>query len=312
MTGLCAVDLSLLELARAVEKTGYRFTTITPESHRRVNARPGNERARDLRGVFGWSRAFDPGLLPSGMFDLMREAEALVAQGDAWRSRFRLSTIGGMPFLHSAFPTEDADAVFFGPDTYRFVAAIEQALAGGDVPVWHRAAEIGCGSGAAGILVARQNPEAAVVLTDINLAALRLARINAALAKTAKVEVREANLLDDIEGDFDLIVANPPYLLDPAKRLYRHGGGARGEGLSLAIVDTAIARLAPGGTLLLYTGTAIVGGADPFHDAVAARLADGTHRWRYREIDPDVFGEELAHSDADRIAAVFLTLRKAK
>ena len=312
MVGLSAVDLSLLELARGVEKTGYRFTTITPESHRRVNARPGNEMARDLGGVFGWSRCFDPSVLPPGLFDLMREADALVAAGQAWRSRFRLSTIDEFLFLHSAFPTEAADAVFFGPDTYRFVTAVRQALASGAVAPWRRAADIGCGSGAAGIMLARANPEAQLVLTDINPGALRLSRINAALAKAANVELREGSLLDEVDGDFDLIVANPPYLLDPGKRLYRHGGGARGEGLSLAILDTALARLAPNGTLLLYTGSAIVGGFDPFRAAIAERLAGSAHAWRYREIDPDVFGEELALLDADRIAAVFLTLRKAK
>lgn len=312
MAGLSAVDFSLLELARAVEKTGYRFKTITPESHRRVNARLGNEPARDLRGIFGWSRAFDPAILPEDLFALMQAADAAAAERELWRSRVRFSTIDNLLFLHSAFPTDTADAVFFGPDTYRFVTAIREELIRGTLSAWHRAADIGCGSGAAGILLARENPPGSVVLTDINPAALRLARINAALARASNVKVCEANLLDGVDDDFDLIVSNPPYLLDAAKRVYRHGGGARGEGLSLAIIDAALTRLAPGGTLLLYTGAAIVGGVDPFRAAIAARLAGTAHCWRYREIDPDVFGEELAHLDADRIAAVFLTLKKAK
>jgi methylase of polypeptide subunit release factors len=311
MAVLSPVDLSLLELVRAVEKTGYHFITTTPESHRRVNARSGHEEAHDLRGVFGWSRRFDSSLLPPGLFDLLHAADAVVADKGLWRSRYRISTIDDRLFLHSAFPTEDADAVFFGPDTYRFVVALEQAERAGAPVAWRRAADIGCGSGAAGILLARAQPEANVVMTDINPAALRLSAINAAAARTTNVDVRHASLLDGIDGDFDLIVANPPYLLDPAKRLYRHGGGVRGEGLSLAILDTALARLASGGRLMLYTGVAIVNGVDPFREDVVARLQGSAHAWRYREIDPDVFGEELAHSDADRIAAVFLTLTKA-
>jgi methylase of polypeptide subunit release factors len=310
MVGLSLVDLSLVELVRLVGKTGYRFTTVTPETHRRVNARFGGAPARDLRDVFGWSRRFDPAILPPGLFDLARAAEAFVADGEGWRSRYRISTLGDFCFLHSAFPTEDADAVFFGPDTYRFIAALEQDV--GAVAGWRRAADIGCGSGAAGIFLAGIAPDASTVLTDINPAALKLSAINAASARAANVDIRVSSLLDDVDGAFDLIVANPPYLLDPGKRLYRHGGGARGEGLSLAIVDAALARLAPGGTLMLYTGVAIVDGIDPFRDSVAARLRDSVHTWRYREIDPDVFGEELAHLDADRIAAVFLTLTKAK
>jgi methylase of polypeptide subunit release factors len=301
-----------LELVRAIEKAGYSFMTITPESHRIVNGRPGNELARDLRGIFGWSRRFDPAVLPPGLFDLVREGDALVQSDAAWRSRFRISTIGKLLFLHSAFPTDRTNAVFLGPDTYRFIAAMEQALTTIDMQRWRRAADIGCGSGAAGIVLSRVNPSATVVMTDINPAALRLSAINAALAQASNVELYVADLLDGVPGAFDLIVANPPYLLDPEKRVYRHGGGARGEGLSLAIVDTALARLAPGGSLLLYTGVAIVEGIDIFREAVGARLCGGAHAWRYREIDPDVFGEELAHSDADRIAAVFLTLTKAK
>jgi methylase of polypeptide subunit release factors len=312
MVGLSAVDLILLEVARAVEKTGYNFTTITPESHRRVNARFGDQPARDLRDIFGWSRRFDPAILPEGLFPLLQAADAIVAEGELWRSRIRLSTLDDALFVHSAFPTQAPDAVFFGPDTYRFIAAVRQAIDSGNAARWRRAADIGCGSGAAGIVLARMNPGASVVLGDINPTALRFSRINAALATAPNAEIREADLLNGVAGEFDLIVANPPYLVDPQKRLYRHGGGARGEGLSLAIIDAALARLAPGGMLMLYTGAAIVSGVDPLREAAAARFAGSAHSWRYREIDPDVFGKELAHLDADRIAAVFLTLKKAK
>jgi len=119
--------------------------------------------------------------------------------------------------------------------------------------------------------------------------------------------------LTGTDGSFDLIVANPPYLVDAAERAYRHGGGPLGAGLSLRILDAAMDRLAPGGTLLLYTGTAVVDGLDRFHQAAANRLAGAGTTWTYREIDPDVFGEELeggAYSVADRIAAVLLTLTR--
>lgn len=304
-------DAGLLRLAAAVRDTGYRFVTPTPATIARVNARPGAEWARGLRDVFGWSRPFRPGLVPAEIEALMREAGVLAAHPGGGRSLVRISSLGNALFLHSAYPTIAADAVFFGPDTYRFASAILAHRPEGAVC---RAVDIGCGAGPGAVLVAQLHPGAEVWGADISPAALRLTRANAALAGV-RVQAVESNLLGGIDGAFDLIVANPPYLVDPGARIYRHGGGPLGAGLSLAILDTALERLAPGGTLLLYTGAAVVNGSDPFHDAAKARLAGAEASWTYREIDPDVFGEELeadAYAEADRIAAVLLTVTKGR
>ncbi len=301
---------ALLALARAVRATGYAFTTPTPATHARVNARPGTETALTLRDVFGWSRSFDAGVVGPDILELMRSAGVLLTAETGMRSAIRLSSLDGLLFLHSAFPTTASDAVFFGPDTYRFARAVLAHLKDGRSV--RRAVDIGCGGGAGAILVARAHPEAEVVAVDINPAALLLTEANAALAGV-RVSAVESNLLSSAPGSFDLIVSNPPYLVDPGERAYRHGGGPLGAGLSLAILDTALERLAPGGTLLLYTGAAIVNGEDPFKHAVAARLAGSGFGWTYEEIDPDVFGEELergAYTGADRIAAVLLTVTK--
>ncbi len=304
------LDAKLLQLARAVQSTGYAFTTPTPATHARVNARPGSAWARDLAGVFGWSRPFREGLLPPGILALMREAGVLVPGDAGLRSAVRLSSLDGLLFVHSAYPTTAADSVFLGPDTYRFARAILAHLEKG-VPV-RRAVDIGCGAGPGAVLVARAHPDAEVLAIDINPSALRMTRVNAALAGV-QVAAVESNLLSAVPGSFDLIVSNPPYLVDPDARAYRHGGGPLGAGLSLAILDAALERLAPGGTLLLYTGAAIVNGTDPFKTAALAHIGGSGAGWTYEELDPDVFGEELdggAYATADRIAAVILTVKK--
>ena len=317
-TAAADADDALLRLAAAVRATGYRFTTATPATHARVNARPENAWARDLGGVFGWSRPFRPGVLSPALFDLMRQAGVAVPGGGegsgGWRSSVRLSTLGGELFLHSAYPTTEPDAVFFGPDTYRFAAAVEAHLERRSSPV-RRAVDIGCGAGPGAILVAKARPGAEVLMGDINGAALRFARLNAALAGAGNAAARRSDLLSGVGGGaFDLVIANPPYLVDPGERAYRHGGGPLGAGLSLKILDAALGRLAPGGTLLLYTGAAVVNGHDPFRAEAEGRLAaDPGVGWTYREMDPDVFGEELdtaAYAEADRIAAVVLTVTR--
>ena len=297
---------ALVELARLVQSTGYVFVSPTPTTHARVLARPGCGWARDLRGVFGWSQPFRTDTVPAPIREAMNAAGVLLAVGEGWRSAVRLSTLDGELFLHSAYPTTAPDAVFFGPDTYRFAQAIETVL---DRPLG-RAVDIGCGAGPGAILVARARPACEVFGVDINEAALRLARANAALAGVS-VRFCPSDLLGALAGLFDLIVANPPYMADPAHRAYRDGGGALGADLSIRIVQTATERLARGGTLMLYTGAAILDGHDPFREAVVKLLAGW--RWRYREMDPDVFGEELdggAYALADRIAAVSLTAHK--
>jgi methylase of polypeptide subunit release factors len=305
-------DRALIRLGEALRAVHYAFTTITPATHARVNARPENEHGKDLRGVFGWSRPFWPHVVPDEMLALMREAGILIKENGRFRSGVRVSSLAGELFFHSAFPTTGADAVFFGPDTYRFARAIKAALSERNAPI-AKAIDIGCGAGPGGILVAKHAPEARVLTTDINEAALRLARVNAGLAGAANTITQRSDILADVEGTFDLIVSNPPYLNDTLHRAYRHGGGEFGEALSLRILDAALPRLAPTGALILYTGTAIIAGRDLFREAALPGLAAGDFAWSYEEIDPDVFGEELkseAYRAADRIAAVVLNVRK--
>ncbi|TCS39393.1 methylase of polypeptide subunit release factors [Paucimonas lemoignei] len=307
-----ARDAALLELARIVKAEGYRFVTVSPATHARVNKRAGNEWATRLEDVLGWSRPFGKELLPRSVFDLLHRAEALEPHGEGWRSLIRVSSLNDKLFIHSAYPTTASDAVFFGPDTYRFISALEEHVARSMQPI-RRAADIGCGAGPGAISMALHSPDAEVIGVDINARALRYTAINAALAGTENVSAMHSDLLTGVAGEFDLIIANPPYLLDSSERTYRHGGGHLGEGLSVAIIRQAMQRLALGGSLLLYTGVAIVNGQDQFR-SIAQRLLDGSGLdWSYREIDPDVFGEELeepAYNTADRIAAVVLTVTR--
>ena len=303
-------ERALVRLALAARELGYRFATPTPATHERVNTQPANRWARDLRGVLGWSRPFRPEILPDGVFALMQQARILHAVEGGWQSSLRLSSLDAQLYWHSAYPTTASDAVFFGPDTYRFVQAIGHCLERRATPVT-RAFDMGCGSGAGALTIALARPGARVWAGDINASALRLTQVNAEVAGARNVTVHHSDMLSAATGAFDLIIANPPYLNDSMERAYRHGGGSHGQELASAMLAAALPRLAPGGTMLLYTGTAFVEGRDTFLEA-ASRVLDGgcgSWSWRYRELDPDVFGEELdnpAYHDAERIAAVVL------
>lgn len=302
-------DEALTALGRWLRNTNYQFVTPTPLTHERVNQRPGNEQARRLEHVLGWSRPFAQSSVPPEVWTLMERAGVLVPAQALWRSTVRASTLGPHLFFHSAYPTHAADAVFFGPDTYRFADAIDRHL-DEHAPLIERGVDIGCGAGPGAAVLAARHPRASIDAVDINPQALRLARINARINQLPNLAPCLSNLLTGVDGDFDFVVSNPPYLVDADERAYRHGGGPLGAGLSLAIVEAALQRLRPAGTLLLYTGAAIVDGQDPFRQAVLDLVTKANASWTYRETDPDVFGEELEHAcyaQADRIAAVVLT-----
>jgi methylase of polypeptide subunit release factors len=295
---------ALLELGRMLQRMRYHFVAVTPETHRRVDARAklaGRDRASSLREVFGWNRCFEPELLPLDMLDALRAGELLSAEGSLLRSRVRFATLRDQLFAHSAFPTSQVDAVFFGPDTYRFCALCER---------WGHAArrivDVGCGSGAGGIAIGAHASR--LVLADVSSRALSFAEVNAAL-NGVQAEIVRSDVLAGVDGPIDLVIANPPYMRDEAGRIYRDGGGAYGEALAVRIVSEALDRLSPSGILILYTGTAVVTGEDSFWSAVEPVLRERAARVHYEELDPDVFGEELersAYSDVERIAVVGL------
>ncbi len=299
-------DLALLEVGQTLRRRGYRFITVSPASHARVFARSPAAEARTLRDVFGWSRPFRPDLLGRPLFEALLRSGEVEQTGRLWRSRVRFSSLGPLLAAHSAFPTSSPDAVFFGPDTYRFCALVSREVRGGDTVV-----DVGCGSGVGGLVVADR--VARVVLTDPNLRALRLTRVNVALAGANNVDLRPGSFLEGVDGTPDVVVANPPYLVDPARRQYRHGGDPLGTGIAAHIARDALDRLAPGGLLVLYSGTPIVDGVDLLRTTLAPVLADRCRSHVYQELDPDVFGEELdtpAYADVERIALVSLVARR--
>jgi methylase of polypeptide subunit release factors len=246
-------------------------------------------------------------LLPEPVTELLTRSGRCVRRGDSIQSLVRFSSLDGSLIMHSAFPTSEANSVFFGPDTYRFVRFLKSKIKS-----IRSILDLGCGSGAGGIALAKHfldlKPE--VHFADINPTALRFARVNAALAGITRASFYHSDLTEDVPRGCDLIIANPPFVVDSLKRKYRDGGAVYGSEISIRMVRAALDYLEPGGVLALYTGTCIVGGRDVFLDAVSQFVP--SELFRYEELDPDIFGEELlsdAYAQVERIAAVGLILK---
>ena len=128
-----------------------------------------------------------------------------------------------------------------------------------------RILDVGTGSGVIALSLAMKFPEAEVLAVDVSDDALALGRENAAsLNLSDRVRFLKDNLLENVEGTFDLIVANLPYvstqerhalsrevLHDPEIALF---ASERGDELIRKIIAQAPSHLRPGGMLALEIG----------------------------------------------------------
>lgn len=301
-------DAALVELLHALQRHGYRFTAVTPATHATVLGRSPPRRPT-LRDVFGWNRPFEPADLEPELLALLEKAEAVAGHGGKLRSRVRVASLGNDLFIHWAFPTDEVDAVFFGPDTYRFVRFLQEQVP--TLGVVRHIVDMGAGTGAGGIGISRSLGEARVTLVDVNPTALRYAAINAEAAG-AGIELIQS---DRVPGGFDILIANPPYMIDTAGRSYRDGGDLLGGEVALHWIEQGLASLGEGGTILLYTGAAYVDGASPLILALERECRSAGASFTANEIDPDVFGEELtqpAYREVERIAAIGIRIDARK
>jgi release factor glutamine methyltransferase len=142
---------------------------------------------------------------------------------------------------------------------------VERALALGP-PGAARVADLGTGSGAIALALARERPRWHLVATDVSPAALEVARANGVALGVASVEFLAGSWFEPLGGTrFDLLLSNPPYVgaddpalaepalaFEPPLALTPPGGDAL-ESLRL-LGRGAAAHLAPGGWLLLEHG----------------------------------------------------------
>jgi len=298
-------DAALVELLHFLRSHSYRFIAVTPATHATVLARPTPQPA-NLRDIFGWSRAFERQHLEPALLTLLERAVAVESIEDGrLRSKIRVASLGDELFVHSAFPTDDVDAVFFGPDTYRFVRFVEHHLPTSGPP--RRIVDMGAGTGAGGIAMARRFRDAKITFVDVNPQALRYAQVNASAAGLEVEYLRS----DRLPEEFDLLIGNAPYLMDASGRAYRDGGKLVGGAVSLDWVRQGLERLSSGRMMLLYTAAAYVDGRAPLLSAIREECRAGGVSLTIGEIDPDVFGEELrepGYKNVERIAAVGIVI----
>lgn len=176
------------------------------------------------------------------------------------------------------------------PETELLVElALERLPRGG------RVVDLGTGSGAIALAIAKERPDAMVFAVDASADALAIARHNAQRLGLERVTFAHGDWLAPLAGkQFDLIVSNPPYIESDDHHL-REGdlrfepvtalaSGVDGLDDIRRIAVASVPRLVPGGVLLLEHGwnqgasvRAVLADAG-FHDPFTARDLEGRDR----------------------------------
>jgi len=169
---------------------------------------------------------------------------------------------------------------------------VEAALACMEKITAPRVIDLGTGSGAIALTLTREREDAQVYATDISEGALDVARHNALqLGVSARVTFAQGDLFAGVEGPFDVIVSNPPYVPDadratmqpdvrdyePASALF---AGVDGLDVIRQIVALAPSYLREGGSLLFEIGYA--------QEQAVRALIEQTEGLQCVEIIPDL------------------------
>lgn len=123
-----------------------------------------------------------------------------------------------------------------------------------DIRIGEKVLEIGTGSGIVSIQCALNGAD--VVCGDINPRAVALARRNAA-ANGVDIDVRETDVYSNIEGRFDTIVFNLPYLPveDEGELAKAWSGGPDGLGPLPRLLEGAPEHLLPDGRVVVVVSS---------------------------------------------------------
>jgi release factor glutamine methyltransferase len=179
------------------------------------------------------------------------------------------------------------------PETELIVEEALTLLRGGHLSIPARSGsprvgDIGTGSGCVAVALATEWPDCRVVASDISAEALLVAKRNAARHGVAdRIEFVTTSYLDGIDGPFDLLTANPPYVQNGDRPALGRGvlhepgvalfGGDRGFRDIGGVLDAAAATLVSGGYLVMEFG---YGQEDGVASLVQARGALSLQRMR--------------------------------
>jgi SAM-dependent methyltransferase len=199
-------------------------------------------------------------LLSAQLTRRLEEVGVLESFDGALRSTVTVTPFDGRYYLSDATRLQrHPEYVYVG----RTTLALPEALLSGLGPTPRpggRLLDVGCGCGLPTLAVASLFDE--VVGTDIVERALRYGRLNAAVNGVLNADFRHSDLYSQVEGTFDVIIANPPcvWVESGEGATYDAGGGDYGSELPALVLEGALSRLNTGGVIYATLSAPVIDG----------------------------------------------------
>jgi methylase of polypeptide subunit release factors len=229
-------DVGLLNRAAALERLRDDRTAAAVLA--RLFYLEGAEMAADLRRV-----------LPGGELERLAAVGLTRTAGGRVAARLRIDPIAGLylladrrmerPVAH-ALRLPSGDAVYPVGSDSEILAELVSA------PEGSRVLDLCTGTGVQGLKTAALARE--VIGVDVGARAVALARCNAALNSLRNFEARRGDLFAPVAGEqFDVVIANPPFVSSPHRGPAYHCGGPLGDRVLRRVVSGLGPHLRPGG-----------------------------------------------------------------
>jgi len=150
--------------------------------------------------------------------------------------------------------------------------------------------DLGAGAGVQSILAAGHARR--IIGTDTNPRALNFAAFNARLNAVDNIEWRAGSFFEPVNTErFDLVVANPPFVISPESSLLYRDGGGEGDAVSEHVARGAAQRLSEGGFASMLINWHHKNGEDWSERPRRWLEGNGCDSWliRFTETDPLIY-----------------------
>lgn len=215
----------------------------------------------------------------------------LVRSGDLYFSLLKITPCEGYSFISSIANVTPGEFVYLGWDSLVFAKYLRDSLHKESI---NRCLDLCTGSGIQSVIISPFCKE--IIASDVNPNTPILGRANAYLNGVANIDFIISDLFAKIEGKFDLITINPPYVFLPAPEETTrcgYGGENLGMDITLKIFEQLNEYMTEKGSARMITASPVINGKEILIEAIRKKISKKKLAFKFKKLVSHVVHEQL-------------------